>query len=89
MLAWASGVWRQVLRLRPGAGTPPLPALLQLSWTRLPQLGLDPGPGAAPPGAPRVVVAAVRAHLLLVQALCLPELGSAVLKPNLNISFVK
>ena len=87
MLAWASGVWRQVLRLRPGAGTPPLPALLQLSGTRLPQLGLDAGPGAAPPGAPRVVVAAVRAHLLLVQALCLPELGSAGLKTKPNLSF--
>ena len=74
--------------LRPGAGAGHLmilTPLIQVSRTRLAQLGLD-GPGA--PCAPVVVaVAAVRADLLLVEALCLAELGSAVLKPDLEIQF--
>ena len=77
--------------LWPGAGAGQamvrLPSLLQLAGARLAQLGLDgAGPGApAPAAAAVVVVAAVRADLLLVQALSLPELGSAVLKPDLRI----
>ena len=77
--------------LWPGAGAGQamlrLPSLLQLAGARLAQLGLDgAGPGApASATAAVVVVAAVRADLLLVQALSLPELGSAVLKPDLRI----
>ena len=75
--------------LRPGAGAGHLmllTPLLQVTRTRLAQLGLD-GPGApcAPVVAAVVVVSAVRTDLLLVEALCLAELGSAVLKPDLEI----
>ena len=76
--------------LRPGAGAGQLvllAPLLQVTGTRLAQLGLD-GPGApCAPVAVVVAVAAVRADLLLVEALCLAELGSAVLKPDLEIQF--
>ena len=81
--------------LRPGAGAGValvrlLARLLHLAGTRLAELRLDgPGPGAPPappaPAAAVVVVAAVRADLLLVQALSLPKLGSAVLKPDLQM----